>query len=96
MAKKLNDKDAEFTQEYNTIFDLYTHRQYKDVLQCIPDMMIQYPGNKFSAQLYYLQTIAAGHYEKVGPFTDSLKQIVSRFPNDKLVVPLIKPAPRLI
>lgn len=88
-AKKLDDADAFFTQAYNDIFDLYDHKQYKDVVARVPGVLTQFPGNKLSAQLYYLQTIAAGHNEKVGPFTDSLKSILNKFPNDRLISPLV-------
>jgi tetratricopeptide (TPR) repeat protein len=88
--KKLEDKDIEFTNAYNAIFDLYANKKYKDVIQGVPELMKQNPGNKYSAQLYYLQTIAQGHNEKVGPFTDSLKQLLVYYPNDKLIVPLVK------
>jgi len=88
-VKKLDDADAEFTQAYNVIFDLFDHKEYKDVVACVPELLKLYPGNKLSAQLYYLQTIAAGHNEKVGPFTDSLKSILNKFPNDRLISPLV-------
>jgi len=89
-AKKLEDKDAEFTKAYNTVFDLYVDRKYKDVIAEVPGLLKQYPGNKLSAQIDYLQTIAQGHNEKVGPFTDSLQSLLKLYPNDKLIVPLVK------
>ena len=88
--KKIEDKDAELTNAYNAIFDLYDHKQYKEVISHVPELMKQYPGNKFSAQLYYLQTIAQGHFEQAGPFKDSLQQLVKIYPADKLVTPLAK------
>ncbi|MCR8558670.1 tetratricopeptide repeat protein [Mucilaginibacter sp. BJC16-A38] len=88
-AKKLEDQDAEFTQAYNKVFDLYAAKKYSQVITGVPQMLKQYPGNKFGPQLYYLKTIAEGHNEKVGPFTDSLKQIVQKFPDDKLITPLV-------
>jgi tetratricopeptide (TPR) repeat protein len=88
-AKKLDEKDVEFTKAYNQVFDLYTHKQYNDVIVCVPELLKQYPGNKYAAQLFYLQALAAGHFEKAGPFQDSLKQILNRFPNDRLIAPLI-------
>jgi len=88
--KKIEDKDAELTSAYNAIFDLYDHKQYKEVISHVPGVMKQYPGNKFSAQLYYLQTIAQGHFENVGPFKDSLQQLIKIYPTDKLVTPLAK------
>lgn len=88
--KKLEDKDAELTAAYNTVFDLYDHKQYKDMLACITALMKQYPGNKYASQIYYLQTIAQGHFEPVEPFRDSLQQLIAHFPQDKLVNPLAK------
>lgn len=88
-AKKLDEKEVEFTKAYDQVFDLYAHKQYNDVIVCVPELLKQYPGNKYAAQLYYLQAIAAGHFEKAGPFQDSLKQILNRFPNDRLIAPLI-------
>lgn len=88
-AKKLDEKDVEFTKAYNQVFDLYAHKQYNDVIICVPELLKQYPGNKYAAQLYYLQALAAGHFEKAAPFQDSLKQILNKFPNDRLIAPLI-------
>jgi tetratricopeptide (TPR) repeat protein len=88
-AKKLDDKNAGLTQAYNVVFDLYTHKQYKEVIDCVPEVMKQYPGNNLSAQLYYLQTLSAGHFEPVGPFRDSLQSILNKYPNDRLISPLI-------
>ncbi|HZY39777.1 MAG TPA: tetratricopeptide repeat protein [Mucilaginibacter sp.] len=88
--KKIEDKDAELTNAYNVIFDLYDHKAYKDVIACVPELMKQFPDNKFSAQLYYLQTIAQGHFEKLGPFKDSLQQLVKTYPGDRLATPLAK------
>ena len=89
-AKKLDEKEVEFTKAYNQVFDLYANKQYKDVIACVPELLKQYPGNKYTAQLYYLQAIAAGHFENVPPFRDSLQQILTKFPDDRLIAPLVK------
>lgn len=88
-AKKIDDENAGFTNAYNQVFDLYASKKYNDVITSVPQLMKQYPGNKYAAQLYYLQTIAEGHREKLGPFRDSLMRIVARFPDDKLIAPLV-------
>jgi tetratricopeptide (TPR) repeat protein len=87
--KKLDDQDAEFTVAYNSVFDLYAHKKYKEVVDHVPVLLKQYPGNKFLAQLYYLQAISAGHNEGVIPFRDSLQQIIKRFPGDRLIIPVV-------
>ncbi|HVW95474.1 MAG TPA: tetratricopeptide repeat protein [Mucilaginibacter sp.] len=88
-ARKLDEADAGFTQAYNDIFNLYAQRKYDEVIPHVSEMLKQYPGNKLSAQLHYLKTIAEGHNEKIGPFADSLKQIASDYPDDKLITPLV-------
>jgi TolA-binding protein len=88
-AKKLDDKDAEFTNAYNQVFELYSNKEYKDVIGCSSELMKQYPNNRYAAQLYYLKTLAEGHNEKVNPFRDSLQEIVTKYPNDKLITPLV-------
>ncbi len=88
--KKLGDKDAEFTAAYNRVFDLYAHKKFSAVVDSVPRLQKSNPNNRFSAQLAYLQALAAGHNEKAGPFKDSLEQIVKRFPDDRLVTPLAK------
>jgi hypothetical protein len=71
------------------VFDLYAQKKYPDVITGVPQLVKQYPGNKLSAQLYYLKTIAEGHNEKIAPFADSLKQIAKAFPDDRLITPLV-------
>lgn len=88
-AKKLDDKDAEFAQVYNQAFDLYARKKYKEVIERVPQLLNNYPNNKYASQLYYLKTIAEGHNEKLEPFQDSLQMVVKRFPNDRLIAPLI-------
>ena len=66
-VKKLGDKDSEFTQAYNNVFDLYASKKYTDVIAAVPALIAKYPGNRYAAQLYYLKTIAEGHNEGVGP-----------------------------
>lgn len=88
--RKLGDKDAELTSAYNAVFDLYDKKEYKKVIDSVPAMMKKYPDNKYAAQLYYLQTIAQGHFEPLTPFKDSLQQLINKFPQDRLVNPLAK------
>ncbi len=87
--KKLDDRDLEFTQAYNRIFDLYSAKKYSDVITSVPQVLKQHPGNKFTAQLLYLKTLSEGHNERLIPFRDSLQQIAMRFPTDRLITPLI-------
>ncbi len=87
-SKHLDDANAEFNGLYNRVYELYAQKQYTQVISQANDLLTKYPDNRFAAQLFYLRTIAAGHQEKVGPFVTDLKQIVAKYPTDKLVTPL--------
>jgi hypothetical protein len=88
-SKKLNDKDAEMTAIYNDVYGLYAQRKYDRVIARVDSLMAQYPGNVYASQLGYLRTIAAGHQEPVLSFKEDLQQLLVKYPNDKLITPLI-------
>jgi len=87
--RKLNDKDAAFNTLYDEVYDLYTQREYQRVIAKTDSLLTLYPTNKFAAQLSYLRTIANGHQEKLAPFVNELLQITSKYPDDKLIIPLV-------
>ncbi|MBS7564320.1 tetratricopeptide repeat protein [Mucilaginibacter sp. Bleaf8] len=89
-ARRLDDQDAELNAFYNQIYDLYTHRSYKEVITRADDLIRQYPESKLAAQLAYLRALASGHQEKVVPFRAELQQITVRYPDDRLITPLVK------
>jgi tetratricopeptide (TPR) repeat protein len=87
-SKKLNDANAGFNIFYNQVYDLYEQKQYAQVISSADDLLKRYPDNRFSAQLFYLKAIAAGHQEKLPPFMADMKQIVEKYPDDVLITPL--------
>lgn len=89
-AKKLDDADAEINGLYNEVYDDYAKKDYQKAIDKIDQLQKQRPNNKWSAQLAYLRAISAGHLEKLAPFTDDLSKIVSQYPDDRLIVPLVK------
>ncbi|MGN6181102.1 MAG: tetratricopeptide repeat protein [Mucilaginibacter sp.] len=89
-SRKMGDRDAEFNTLYNSIYDLYAHHKYTDVVNQVNAVQKQYPDNKYSAQLYYLRAISAGHSEPLAPFEKDLQQIATNYPNDRLIAPLVK------
>jgi tetratricopeptide (TPR) repeat protein len=88
-SRRLDDKDAEYNALYNQVYDLYAHRKYKDVITKADSLLKVYPTNKFSAQLMYLSAIANGHQEKLDPFRNELLTITTKYPDDRLITPLI-------
>jgi tetratricopeptide (TPR) repeat protein len=89
-GKRLNDADAGLNALYNQVYDDYSKKDYKKAISRIDDLLKQYPNNKWSAQLAYLRAISLGHQEKLAPFRDDLAQIISNYPDDRLIVPLVK------
>jgi tetratricopeptide (TPR) repeat protein len=88
-SKRLNDENTEFTGLYNKVYDLYAAKQYLQVIAAADSLLNQYPNNRFAAQLLYLRAFAAGHQEKLQPFKTDLELIVSKYPADKLITPLV-------
>lgn len=88
-ARKLDDVNAEFNGYYNQVYQLYAEKQYARVVSSAGELLKKYPDNRYSAQLYYLKTIAAGHQEKLAPFQTDLQLIAAKYPQDKLVTPLV-------
>jgi tetratricopeptide (TPR) repeat protein len=88
--QKLNDKNAEYTAFYNQLFSLVTHRKYTDAVTKADELIKQYPENNLTAQVYYLRAIALGHSQTLDPFRAELQEIIDKFPDDKLITPLVK------
>ncbi|WP_431199151.1 tetratricopeptide repeat protein [Mucilaginibacter sp. P25] len=88
-ARKLADVDAVFNGFYNEVYDQYAQKQYAKVIEKANDLLNKYPDNRYAAQLYYLKAIAAGHMEKLPPFQADLQLIAAKYPQDKLIAPLV-------
>jgi tetratricopeptide (TPR) repeat protein len=89
-ARHLDDKDVAFNKAYNQVYELYAQKKYTRVINSIDTLLQQYPGNKLIAQLYYLRAIAAGHQENLSAFRADLQQIAANYPDDGLIIPLVK------
>ncbi|HEX3384073.1 MAG TPA: hypothetical protein VHS53_02735, partial [Mucilaginibacter sp.] len=89
-SQKLSDADSELTSLYNNVYDAYSNQDYKQAISLIDQLQKQKPDNKWSAQLAYLRAISQGHLEKFDPFRADLQQIIVTYPDDKLIVPLVK------
>jgi tetratricopeptide (TPR) repeat protein len=88
--QKLNDRNAEYTAFYNQLFDQVISRKYTESASRADELIQQYPNNNLTAQVYYLRAIALGHTQSLEPFKAELQEIVDRFPDDRLVTPLVK------
>ncbi|AMR30223.1 hypothetical protein A0256_01705 [Mucilaginibacter sp. PAMC 26640] len=89
-GKRINDEDSGFSALYNQVYNLYATKKYNEVITSANGLLKQYPNNKYAAQLAYLQAFAGGHQQRLDPFRTELQQIVTKYPNDKLITPLVK------
>ena len=89
-ANKLNDKDAQFKNAYNNLFDLYQRKKFDKVVTGADSVQAIYADNVLLPQLRYLRAIAAGHQQTLVPFEASLQDIAKTYPQDKLITPLIQ------
>ncbi|WP_374950507.1 tetratricopeptide repeat protein [Mucilaginibacter sp.] len=88
-SRRLNDEDTEFSSLYNKVYDLYAAKKYPQVITAANSLLGQYPNNRFAAQLLYLRTFAAAHQENLPPFKADLELIAAKYPDDKLITPLV-------
>jgi outer membrane protein assembly factor BamD (BamD/ComL family) len=89
-SEKQDEQAVALNRAYNQTFDEFAKKNYTNTLVCIMELKAQFGENKLSPQLAYLKTIAEGHQEELAPFETSLKNIVSTYPEDKLITPLVK------
>ena len=76
--------------DYIAIFESYTQKKYRDVNQLAKEFENRHNRTFLSAQLAYLNALATGHLQKLPAFEESLKTIISTYPEDSLVTPLSK------
>jgi len=86
---KQSAAQAAVIQRYNTIFDQYEQGAFPQVIASVSAISSAYPDNEFSPQLAYLQAIAIGRTQPVDSLINAFKKINNRYPDDKLIVPLI-------
>ena len=87
---KTDEQEIELFKVYNNIYDLYVNKDYTEVKKQIEAANNRFNQNKLSSQLAYLSSLALGHTQKLPYLESSFKKIIVDFPEDKLVVPLIK------
>ncbi|WP_423146959.1 tetratricopeptide repeat protein [Rubrolithibacter danxiaensis] len=81
---------------YNEAYDLYSEKDYLKATQKIRAIEATFGPNTLSAQLAYLNALSVGHTQNLNSFELLLKNIVTDFPADSLVTPLVKEQLRFI
>lgn len=89
-GKKISDADAGLNGMYNSVYEDYSKKKFKEAIKGIDSLSAIHPNNKLSSQLAYLRAISDGHLERLAPFREELVQIVNKYPDDRLITPLVK------
>lgn len=89
-GKQTDEKLAASTAAYNQSYALYVDRKYDAVLSNISQADAALGKNILSPQFAYLSALAVGRTQKLDVFEASLKELISTYPDDKLVTPLVK------
>ncbi len=84
------EKEKTLNLDYIAIFEMYTQKKYREVIQLTNEFKNRHNRTFLSAQLAYLNALATGHLQKLPAFEESLQSIISTYPEDSLVTPLSK------
>lgn len=75
---------------YNATFDAYAKKDYASVVKLADDNITAFPENDLAPQYAYLKAIAVGRTAKVDPLLTEFNLITNRYPNDKIITPLVR------
>ena len=88
-SAKQNALDLEVNKIYNTVFDRYEQKDFPAVIAEVNETNQRFPGNALQAQYDYLKAIAIGRTQNVDSLLLAFNTIISKYPDDKLINPLV-------
>jgi outer membrane protein assembly factor BamD (BamD/ComL family) len=88
-SAKQNALDLEINKIYNTVFDSYEKKDFPAVITSVNETNQRFPENALQAQYDYLKAIAIGRTKNVDSLLLAFNAIISKYPNDKLINPLV-------
>jgi tetratricopeptide (TPR) repeat protein len=88
--QRSDEQEIAFNRFYNDAYDLYSGKKYSEVLSHIDKYGQTFTGRPLPAQLDYLRALAVGRTQRLPQLEASFKELISAYPEDKLIVPLVK------
>jgi len=88
--QRSDEQEIAFNRFYNEGYDLYSGKKYNEVLSHIDTYGQSFTGRALPAQLDYLRSLAIGRTQKLPQLEKAFKELVNAYPDDKLIVPLVK------
>lgn len=89
-SQKADEQELAFNRFYNEVYNLYTSKNYADVLKRVEQQKLQSSAKKLSVQLAYLASLALGHLQKLDRLEIAFKNMATSNPDDQFIVPLVK------
>lgn len=89
-SQKVDEQQLAFNRFYNDAYDLYVNKRYTEVLSQVERYSKVFTGRPIPAQLDYLRALAVGRTQKLPPLETAFRELVGRYPDDKLIVPLVQ------
>jgi tetratricopeptide (TPR) repeat protein len=89
-SMKQSDLEAAGIKKYNQVFELYEGKAFPAVITEVNTTVQQYPAGLINPQLSYLRAIAIGRTQQIDSLTAAFKAITKLYPDDQLIVPLVK------
>ncbi|MES3018776.1 MAG: gliding motility protein [Bacteroidota bacterium] len=88
--QRSDEQEIAFNRYYNDAYNLYSAKKYDEVLSHIDKYGQTFTGRPLPAQLDYLRALAVGRTQKLPQLETAFKELISAYPDDKLIVPLVK------
>jgi hypothetical protein len=88
-GKRINDEDTGFSTVYTIRYMICMLQGNIRRLSALPMRCLHNILITGLRAIYYLRAFAAGHQEPLAPFNTDLQQIVSKYPDDRLITPLV-------
>ncbi len=85
-----NEQETEVLNLYNKIYDQFSENNHTAVLDMTEQARHLYPDNKLAPQISYLNALALGYTQKLPVLDSAFRQIINSFPDDQLIVPLVR------
>ena len=89
-SQRFDEQEIAFNLFYNDAYNLYLEKKYSGVLSHIDSYGQKFTGRPLPAQLDYLRALATGRTQKLPQLEMAFKELVNAYPDDKLIVPLVK------
>nr|WP_240615393.1 gliding motility protein [Pedobacter paludis] len=89
-SAKQNQLENVANNNYNSTFDAYAKKDYTSVVKQANDNISAFPENDLAPQYAYLKAIAVGRTSKVDALLTEFNSIITLYPNDKIITPLVR------